>query len=218
MIATASVELTLHFTIEDSPDGEGHDALLRAIGPRKVWPHRRAPETLDEALEITPAPLPFDRICGECTPKSRSTTLCDACTVEFNISEMGASAWLKDIGLALTPGDFVLKGHLTWERETIRGTHHWSAIFDVKSFEPRLPPVAGGYAQRPLEAIIGKRALIGFALPSGGEEHLWVKVTEASREDVAELEGILDDTPRYRADFSAQDPVVLVRSEIEELL
>lgn len=213
------VELTLHFTIYESEDGEGHDVMLRAIGPRMVWPARKTPETLDEALEVTPAPLPFDAICGECVPKSRATNLCDACTVEANISEMGANYFLEeDLGLTLTPGDFVLKGCLTWHQDTTPVAQYWSAVFDVKSFEPRPAPTAGGYAEQPLEDIVGRRALIGFTLPGGGEEHLWVKVTEKSKEPGAELEGVLEDTPVYRTDFKARDPVVLVRREIEDLL
>lgn len=218
MVVTESVELILHFLIEETSDPERPDAILIAIGPRKMWPSRKAPETLDEALEITPAPLPFDRICGECEPKSRSTTLCDACTVEANISEMGANDWLTDIGLTLVPGDFVLRGHLTWEREALPHGHYWTAIFDVKSFEPRPPPTAGRYVEQPLDSIVGKQALLGFALPDGGEEHLWIKVVKTCKEQGAELEGVLIHPARYRADFKANDPVVLTRQEIEDLL
>jgi hypothetical protein len=214
MTPTESIELTLHFTIWPASD-ESQAVVLRAIGPRKAWPPRKPPESFEEALEITPAPLPFDAVCGICTPRSRSPILCDACTVEANISNVGAARWLKTIGVPITPGDFILRGHTTWHRED---RDRWSAVFVAKSLEPRPLPAAGRYSAEPLDTIIGKRALIGFALPGGGEEHLWVKVTDVSKDVGADLEGVVDDTPRHREDFKLNDAVVFVRSEIEDLL
>lgn len=214
MQTTESIELTLHFTIAEVPGEDWHDVELRAIGPRKEWPPRKMPETFEEALQVTPAPLPFDALCAACSPRSRSPILCDACTVEANIAEVGPESWLKAIGVEVRPGDFVLKGHMVWQGVE----DDWSAVFAAASIGPRPTPTAGCYVDRELESLVGRSVLIGFPLPNGDHEHLWVEVTAVSKEEGAELDGRLDDIPKVREDFKTGDAVVFMRSEIEDVL
>lgn len=215
MTTTESIDLTLHFSIEDVPGEDWHDVVLRAIGPRKQWPPRKTPETFEEALRMTPVPLPFDAICGSCSPRSRSPILCDACTVEANIADVGPEPWLKGIGVPMTPGDYVLRGHMTWRADE---PDSWSGLFVATSLGPRPTPEVGRHGSQALQSFVGRNVLIGFELPDGGQEHLWVEVTALSKEDGAELEGALDDSPKLRVDFKARDAVVFSRSEIADVL
>jgi len=213
-----SIELTLHFTIEDVPGETWSSVVLRAIGPRKKWPQRKTPDTFEEAMEITPIPLPFDAICGICSPRTRSPFLCDACTVEANVNDVGAEKWLRTIRVPTEPGDFVLKGHMVWQQEDEGGP--WSGAFVARSFEPRPTPTAGRYESEPFESFLEKRVLISFELPDGGQEHLWLAVTGVVKQKTAdaELEGTIDDTPKYREDFKADDEVIFSRAEVEDVL